>query len=149
MKSEYFVLLPNDICCSLQSFAAIALKSKTLWRKICHSKMLWYQLRSHLNNAMFKRFWTIISLGAPETGQCSHQTVYLAWSCTRKMMHKVLWQRKRNFLQNIWILIGCLSAMLSFGTWNGNRGGFTVCNCTVKNNLGILVVVFIPKRTIF
>ena len=28
MKSEYFVLLPNDICCSLQSFAAIALKSK-------------------------------------------------------------------------------------------------------------------------
>ena len=28
MKSEYFVLLPNDICCSLQSFAAIALKSQ-------------------------------------------------------------------------------------------------------------------------
>ena len=23
MKSEYFVLLPNDICCSLQTFAAI------------------------------------------------------------------------------------------------------------------------------
>ena len=31
--------------------------------------------------------------------------------------------------------------MLSFGTCNGNRGGFTV------NNLGILVVVFVPKRT--
>ena len=28
MKSEYSILLPNDICCSLQSFAAIALKSK-------------------------------------------------------------------------------------------------------------------------
>ena len=56
-------------------------------------------------------------------------------------------QRKRNFLQNIWMLIGCLSAMLSFGTCNGNRGGFTVC--AVKNNLGILVVVFIPKRTRF
>ena len=37
--------------------------------------------------------------------------------------------------------------MLSFGTCNGNRGGFTVC--AVKNNLGILVVVFIPKRTRF
>ena len=35
----------------------------------------------------------------------------------------------------------------SFGTCNGNRGGFTVC--AVKNNLGILVVVFIPKRTRF
>ena len=34
MKSEYFLLLPNDICCSLQSFAAIALKTKKLWRKI-------------------------------------------------------------------------------------------------------------------
>ena len=45
------------------------------------------------------------------------------------------------------MLIGCLSAMLSFGTCNGNRGGFTVC--AVKNNLGILVVVFIPKRTRF
>ena len=30
MKSEYFVLLPNDICCSLQSFSAIALKTKKL-----------------------------------------------------------------------------------------------------------------------
>ena len=28
MKSEYFVLLQNDICCSLQSFAAIALKNQ-------------------------------------------------------------------------------------------------------------------------
>ena len=28
MKSEYFALLPNDIFCSLQSFAAIALKTK-------------------------------------------------------------------------------------------------------------------------
>ena len=33
--------------------------------------------------------------------------------------------------------------MLSFGTCNRNRGGFTVC--AVK----ILVVVFIPKRTRF
>ena len=56
-------------------------------------------------------------------------------------------QRKHNFLQNIWMLIRCLSAMLSFGTCNGNRGGFTVC--AVKNNLGILVVVFILKRTRF
>ena len=48
------------------------------------------------------------------------------------------------------MLIGCLLAMLSFGTCNRNRGGFTVC--AVKNNLGILVclvVVFIPKRTRF
>ena len=37
--------------------------------------------------------------------------------------------------------------MLSFRTCNGNRGGFTVC--AVKNNLGILVVGFIPKRTRF
>ena len=37
--------------------------------------------------------------------------------------------------------------MLSFGTCNGNRGGFTVC--AFKNNLGILVVVFTPKRTRF
>ena len=29
MKSELFVLLPNDTCCSLQSFAAIELKTKT------------------------------------------------------------------------------------------------------------------------
>ena len=45
------------------------------------------------------------------------------------------------------MLIECLSAMLSFGTCNGNLGGFTVY--AVKNNLGILVVVFIPKRTRF
>ena len=48
------------------------------------------------------------------------------------------------------MLVGFLSAMLSFGTCNRNRGGFTVC--AVKNNLGILVclvVVFIPKRTRF
>ena len=45
------------------------------------------------------------------------------------------------------MLIGCLSAMLSFGTCNGNRGEFTVC--AVKNNLGNLVVVFITKRTRF
>ena len=63
------------------------------------------------------------------------------------MMHKVLWQRKRNLLQNIWIFIGCLSEMLSFGTCNGNRGGFTIC--AVKNNLGIPVVVLISKRTRF
>ena len=29
MKSEYFVLLPIDIYCSLQSFAATALKTKS------------------------------------------------------------------------------------------------------------------------
>ena len=28
MKPEYFILLPNDFCCSCQSFAAIALKTK-------------------------------------------------------------------------------------------------------------------------
>ena len=39
MKSEYFLLLPNDICCSLQSFAAIALKTKKLWREICHTEL--------------------------------------------------------------------------------------------------------------
>ena len=82
-----------------------------------------------------------------EHRQVSAAIVYLTWSWTRKIMNKVLWQRKRNFLQIIWMLIGCLSAMLSFGTCNGNRGGFTVC--TFKNNLGILVVVFIPKRTRF
>ena len=62
-------------------------------------------------------------------------------------MHKILSQRKRNFLQNILMLIGCLSAILSFGTCNGNLGGFAVC--AVKNNLGILVVVLIPKRARF
>ena len=30
MKLEYFVLLPIDICCRLQSFTAIALKTKKL-----------------------------------------------------------------------------------------------------------------------
>ena len=29
------------------------------------------------------------------TGQCSHETVYLTWSWTPKIMHKILWQRKR------------------------------------------------------
>ena len=38
MKSEYFVLLPNDICCSLQSFAAIALKSKSYDGKFVTAK---------------------------------------------------------------------------------------------------------------
>ena len=38
MKSEYFVLLLNDTCCSLQNFAAIALKSKNLWRKFVTAK---------------------------------------------------------------------------------------------------------------
>ena len=28
MKSGYFILLPNDICCSLESFAAIAENKK-------------------------------------------------------------------------------------------------------------------------
>jgi len=46
------------------------------------------------------------------------------------------------------MLIGCLSAMLSFGTCNGNHLGFCTF-CAVKNNLGILVVVFIPKRIRF
>ena len=82
-----------------------------------------------------------------ERRQVSVAIELCTWSWMRNMMHKVLWQRKRNFLQNILMLIGCLSAMLSFGTCNGNRGGFTVC--AVKNNLGILVVVFIPKRTRF
>ena len=41
MKSEYFELLPNDIRCSLQSFAAIALKTKKLWRKRRNSTMAW------------------------------------------------------------------------------------------------------------
>ena len=48
------------------------------------------------------------------------------------------------------MLVTCLSATLSFGTCNRNRGGFTVC--AVKNNSGILVclvVTFIPKRTRF
>ena len=76
-----------------------------------------------------------------------HWPVYWTWSWTPKIMHKILWQQKCNFLQNIWMLIGCLSAMLSFGTCNGNRGGLSVC--AVKNNLGILVVVFIPKRIRF
>ena len=38
MQSEYFVLLPNDICCSLQSFAAIALKSKKFDGKFVTAK---------------------------------------------------------------------------------------------------------------
>ena len=33
MKSEYFVLLPNDICCSLHSFSAIALKNEKVMTK--------------------------------------------------------------------------------------------------------------------
>ena len=37
MKLEYFILLPNDICGSLQSFSAIA-----LWRKVSHSSMRLY-----------------------------------------------------------------------------------------------------------
>ena len=88
-----------------------------------------------------------ICLYRVSTGQCSHETVYLTWSWTPQLMHKILWQRKRNSLQNIWMLNGCLSAMLSFGTCNGNHGGFTVS--AVKINLGILVVVFILKRARF
>ena len=30
MKSKYFILLPNDICNYLQSYVAIALKTKKL-----------------------------------------------------------------------------------------------------------------------
>ena len=88
-----------------------------------------------------------ICLYRVSTGQCSHETVYLTWSWTPQIIHKILWQRKRNSLQNIWMLNGCLSAMLSFGTCNGNRAGFTVS--AVKINLGILVVVFILKRARF
>ena len=85
-----------------------------------------------------------------ECSQVSAAMKLCTWpdlECQNKIMHKILWQRKRNFLQNIWMLIRCSSAMLSFGTCNGNRRGFTVCS--VKNNLGILVVVFIPKRIRF
>ena len=85
-----------------------------------------------------------------ECSQVSAAMKLCTWpdlECQNKIMHKILWQRKRNFLQNIWMLIRCSSAMLSFGTCNGNRRGFTVC--AVKNNLGILVVVFIPKRIRF
>ena len=88
-----------------------------------------------------------ICLYRVSTGQCSHETVYLTWSWTPQIIHKILWQWKRNSLQNIWMLNGCLSAMLSFGTCNGNRAGFTVS--AVKINLGILVVVFILKRARF
>ena len=71
--------------------------------------------RETLENAghVSPRIWEITNkrfggrAGKCETGQCSHQTVCLTWSWTRKLMHKVLWQRKRNFLQNIWMLIGC------------------------------------------
>ena len=35
-------LLPNDICGSLQSFSAMALTTKTLWRKVSHSSMRIY-----------------------------------------------------------------------------------------------------------
>ena len=39
MKSEYFmILLPNDMCCSLQSFAANWLKTKKLRRKVSQIK---------------------------------------------------------------------------------------------------------------
>ena len=38
MKSEYFVLLANDICFCLQSFAAIALKTKSYDGKFVTAK---------------------------------------------------------------------------------------------------------------
>ena len=38
MKSEYFTLLPNDFCCSFQSFAAIALKGKSYDRNFVTAK---------------------------------------------------------------------------------------------------------------
>ena len=38
MKSEYLVLLPSDICCSLQCFAAIALKPKSYDGKFVTAK---------------------------------------------------------------------------------------------------------------
>ena len=37
MKSKYFTLLPNDFRGSLQSFIAIALKTKKSWPKICRN----------------------------------------------------------------------------------------------------------------
>ena len=74
MKSEYFTLLvPIDICCSLQSLGAIALKMKKLWRKVGHSSMRLYydgsQLKSskyHLQNKdlHISRF-NIINWGSP------------------------------------------------------------------------------------
>ena len=38
MKSEYFLLLPNNICNSLQSFVAIALKKKKFGEKFVIAK---------------------------------------------------------------------------------------------------------------
>ena len=54
--------------------------------------------------------------------ECRQVSAAVTWSWTRKIMHKILWQKKRNFLQNIWMLMGCLSAVLSFGICNGNHG---------------------------
>ena len=49
MKLEYSILLPDDICCSLQSFSAIALKTKKLWRKLRHSYMFVSTFRAYFN----------------------------------------------------------------------------------------------------
>ena len=39
MKSEYFmILLPNDMCCSLQSFAANRVKNEKVKTEICQIK---------------------------------------------------------------------------------------------------------------
>ena len=37
VKSDYFLLLPNNSCSSSQSFVDIALKTKKVWRKVRHS----------------------------------------------------------------------------------------------------------------
>ena len=71
MKSEYFVLLPNETCFCLQSVAAIPLKTKKLCRKICHSKMLWYKLRSHL-----KKVWTENNSKKKKTSQ-NHERIVM------------------------------------------------------------------------
>ena len=49
MKSEYFVLLPNDICCSLQSFSAIALKRKSCDENFVTAKCAHINDRATLN----------------------------------------------------------------------------------------------------
>ena len=49
MKSEYFILLLNDICCPLQSFSAIALKQKTYDKNFVTAKCAHINDRAALN----------------------------------------------------------------------------------------------------
>ena len=51
---------------------------------------------------------------------------------TPKIMHKIIWQWKRNKLQNIWMLIYWVCFPLH-GTCRGNR---VFTTCAVKNDLG-------------